>query len=41
MTGYWRDPSLTATVLKEHFAPGRPFYKTGDLVWRDEADRYF
>lgn len=40
MSGYWGDPALTDRVVREDVVPGRRAYKTGDLVYRDEAGRY-
>jgi len=36
MAGYWKDPDLTATVMRTDFVPGEVPYKTGDLVYRDD-----
>jgi D-alanine--poly(phosphoribitol) ligase subunit 1 len=41
MRGYWADEELTAQVMRQDVVPGETVYKTGDLVWRDEAGRYF
>jgi D-alanine--poly(phosphoribitol) ligase subunit 1 len=41
MRGYWADEDLTAEVMRDDVIPGETVYKTGDLVWRDEAGRYF
>ena len=40
MIGYWRDPDLTASVLRGDVVPGETLYKTGDLVYRDEWGDY-
>ena len=40
MDGYWRDPELTAEVLRGDVVPGHVVYRTGDLVRRDEAGDY-
>lgn len=40
MAGYWRDPSLTASVLRRHEQLGWTLYRTGDLAYRDERGRY-
>lgn len=41
MSGYWRDPELTASVLRDDVVPGEVLYKSGDIVSRDEDGRYF
>jgi D-alanine--poly(phosphoribitol) ligase subunit 1 len=41
MRGYWRDEPYSAEVLRDDIIPGKTLYKTGDLVWRDVAGRYF
>jgi D-alanine--poly(phosphoribitol) ligase subunit 1 len=40
MDGYWSAPALTAEVLRTDVVPGETVYRTGDLVYRDEAGRY-
>jgi amino acid adenylation domain-containing protein len=40
MTGYWGAPALTAEVLRHDVVPGQTVYRTGDLVFRDEAGEY-
>jgi len=40
MTGYWRAPELTAQVLRDDVIPGRRAYRTGDLMYRDDAGSY-
>jgi amino acid adenylation domain-containing protein len=41
MTGYWRDPELTATALRTNVVPGETLYRTGDLAYRDADGVYF
>ena len=41
MMGYWRDPELTAAVLRSDVVAGERLYRTGDLVYRDEQGVYF
>jgi amino acid adenylation domain-containing protein len=41
MTGYWRDPELTAAALRSDVVAGETLYRTGDLVYRDEEGVYF
>lgn len=41
MTGYWKDPELTAQVLRRDVVPGELAYKSGDLAWRDGQGLYF
>ncbi len=41
MAGYWRDPELTAAVLRDDVVAGATLYRTGDLVYRDDAGVYF
>jgi amino acid adenylation domain-containing protein len=41
MRGYWRDEELTSKVLSFQPATGELNYKTGDLVRRDDAGRYY
>ncbi len=40
MSGYWRDPDLTAAVMRADLVPGETFYRTGDLMFRDEWGDY-
>jgi amino acid adenylation domain-containing protein len=40
MRGYWGDEELSQAVLRREILPGQVMYKTGDLVYRDEAGRY-
>jgi amino acid adenylation domain-containing protein len=40
MSGYWGDPDLTAAVMRADFVPGETFYRTGDLMFRDEWGDY-
>jgi D-alanine--poly(phosphoribitol) ligase subunit 1 len=40
MEGYWGAPALTAEVLRTDVVPGATVYRTGDLVYRTEADEY-
>jgi len=40
MSGYWRDPDLTAEVMRTDLVPGETFYRTGDLMFRDEWGDY-
>jgi D-alanine--poly(phosphoribitol) ligase subunit 1 len=40
MAGYWRDPDLTAHVLRGDIVAGEVLYRTGDLVYRDDSDAY-
>ena len=40
MEGYWRDPDLTATVMRTDVVPGETLYRTGDLMYRDEWGDY-
>jgi amino acid adenylation domain-containing protein len=40
MQGYWRATELTAEVLRDDVLSGRTVYRTGDLVYRDEAGNY-
>jgi D-alanine--poly(phosphoribitol) ligase subunit 1 len=40
MTGYWGAPDLTAEVLRKDIVPGRPVYRTGDLMYRDDSGNY-
>ncbi|MGH9106540.1 MAG: amino acid adenylation domain-containing protein [Acidimicrobiales bacterium] len=41
MEGYWADDELNGHVLRQDVVAGELVYRTGDLVWRDEAGRYF
>jgi acyl-coenzyme A synthetase/AMP-(fatty) acid ligase len=41
MRGYWGDQAYTSEVLRDDIIPGEMMYKTGDLVWRDDAGSYF
>ncbi len=40
MRGYWGDTELTTRVLRDDVVPGITVYRTGDLVSRDQQDRY-
>jgi D-alanine--poly(phosphoribitol) ligase subunit 1 len=40
MSGYWGAPQLTAEVLRTDIVAGETVYKTGDLVYRNEAGDY-
>lgn len=40
MEGYWRDPALTAAVLRDDVVPGERVYRTGDLARRDPSGLY-
>jgi D-alanine--poly(phosphoribitol) ligase subunit 1 len=40
MDGYWGAQDLTDGVLRSDVVPGMTVYRTGDLVYRDEAGRY-
>ncbi len=40
MHGYWGDDALSSRVLCHDIVPGQIVYRTGDLVYRDERDRY-
>ncbi len=40
MEGYWRDPGLSAKVLRRDLVPGRVLYRTGDLVARRPGGEY-
>lgn len=41
MAGYWRDAELTASVLRDDVVAGMTLYRTGDIVFRDDAGVYF
>lgn len=40
MQGYLDAPAQTAAVLELALIPGKTLYRSGDLVYRDEAGRY-
>ncbi len=40
MRGYWRDEKLSGEVLRDDVVAGTKLYRTGDLVYRDDEDRY-
>jgi D-alanine--poly(phosphoribitol) ligase subunit 1 len=40
MTGYWRAPELTKSVLRSDVVEGTTVYRTGDLMSRDDNDNY-
>jgi D-alanine--poly(phosphoribitol) ligase subunit 1 len=40
MQGYWGAPALTDEVLRTDVIAGMTLYRTGDLVYRDDAGRY-
>jgi acyl-coenzyme A synthetase/AMP-(fatty) acid ligase len=40
MSGYWRAPDLTAEVLRQDVIAGASVYRTGDLMYRDDAGNY-
>ncbi|MHB1508490.1 MAG: AMP-binding protein [Acidimicrobiales bacterium] len=41
MAGYWRDAELTASVLRDDVVAGMTLYRTGDIVFRDDAGVFF
>jgi D-alanine--poly(phosphoribitol) ligase subunit 1 len=40
MDGYWGAPALTDQVLRADLVPGETVYRTGDLVYRNQAGSY-
>jgi amino acid adenylation domain-containing protein len=40
MAGYWGAPALTDQVLRTDRVPGETVYRTGDLVYRNQAGSY-
>jgi amino acid adenylation domain-containing protein len=40
MDGYWGNPDLTRSVMRQDIAAGESLYRTGDLVYRDAAGNY-
>jgi amino acid adenylation domain-containing protein len=40
MDGYWSDPVLTASVMRDDIVPGETLYRTGDLAYQDERGNY-
>lgn len=39
MDGYWGEPELTRSVMREDIVPGETLYRTGDLVyWNDDGN---
>ncbi|HXY45495.1 MAG TPA: AMP-binding protein, partial [Acidimicrobiales bacterium] len=40
MIGYWREPALTAEVMRRDVVPGETVYRTRDLVFRGESGCY-
>jgi D-alanine--poly(phosphoribitol) ligase subunit 1 len=40
MDGYWGAPALSEAVLRTDIVPGQTMYRSGDLVYRDEAGDY-
>ena len=40
MDGYWNSPDLTAEVLRTDIVAGERLYRTGDNVYRTDADEY-
>jgi acyl-coenzyme A synthetase/AMP-(fatty) acid ligase len=40
MDGYWADPELTKSVMRDDVVPGQSLYRSGDLVYRDDRGGY-
>jgi D-alanine--poly(phosphoribitol) ligase subunit 1 len=40
MDGYWGNPDLTRSVMRDDIVPDEKLYRTGDLVYRDAAGKY-
>jgi acyl-CoA synthetase (AMP-forming)/AMP-acid ligase II len=40
MVGYWSNPDLTKSVMRADLVPQETLYRTGDLVYRDDAGNY-
>lgn len=40
MDGYWADPFLTSQVMRSDVVSNQIYYRTGDMVYRDEFDNY-
>lgn len=40
MSGYWKDPDLTAQVLRDDVVAGETLYRSGDLVCQDDSGAY-
>jgi D-alanine--poly(phosphoribitol) ligase subunit 1 len=40
MSGYWQAPQLSEAVLRTDIVPDQTVYKTGDLVYRNDAGDY-